>query len=84
MSLEPGLALQLVDIAIEACQEVQGEPQIDDSRGWAFRTSHFLRSVGSSRGGVGAPVWALRGRLRGVAMLSSSYAIAGLLPPSPL
>src|ERR671925_334531 len=42
MSLEPGLTLQTVDIAIEACQEVQGEPQIDDGRGWAFRPSRFF------------------------------------------
>ena len=46
MSLEPGLALQPVDIAIEACQEVQGEPQIDDGRGWAFRTSRFFAGRG--------------------------------------
>src|SRR5262249_9482441 len=46
MSLEPGVALQPVDIAIEACQEVQGEPQIDDGRGWAFRTSRFFAGRG--------------------------------------
>ena len=46
MSLEPGLVLQTVDIAIKACQEVQGEPQIDDGRGWAFRTSRFFAGRG--------------------------------------
>ena len=30
MSLEPGVALQPIDIAIKACQELQGEPQIDN------------------------------------------------------
>src|SRR6266498_3758228 len=46
MSLEPGVALQPVDIAIKACQELQGEPQIDDSRGGAFRTSRFFAGRG--------------------------------------
>ena len=36
----------------------------------------FLRGVGFSRRGVGAPAWGLRGRLWGVAMPSSSYIIA--------
>src|SRR5262245_33388453 len=42
MRFEPGVALQAIDIAIEACQEVQGEPQINDGRGGAFRTSRFF------------------------------------------
>jgi hypothetical protein len=42
MRFEPGVALQAIAIAIEACQEVQGEPQIDDGRGEAFRTSRFF------------------------------------------
>ena len=84
MSLEPGVALQPIDIAIKACQELQGEPQIDDGRGWAFRTSRFLRGVGSSRRGIGVPAWGLRGRLRGVAMPSSSYVIAVIFPTSPM
>ena len=46
MSLEPGLARQTVDIAIEACQEVQGEPQVDDGRGEAFRTPRFFAGCG--------------------------------------
>src|SRR5438552_15729359 len=46
MSLEPGLVLQTVDIAIKACQEVQGEPQIDDGRGWPFRPSRSFARHG--------------------------------------
>ena len=46
MSLEPGVALQAIDMAIKACQELQGEPQIDDGRGWAFRTSCFFAGRG--------------------------------------
>jgi hypothetical protein len=83
MSLEPGVALHTVDIAIEACQEVQGEPQIDDGRGCGpFGRPAFLRGMGSLRRGVGAPVWAVRGRLEGVAMPSSSCAIEGIFPTS--
>src|SRR5215470_18769682 len=46
MRLEPGMALQPLNIAIKACQEVQREPQIDDGRGWAFRTSRFFAGRG--------------------------------------
>ena len=46
MRLEPGVALQPVDRAIKACQKLQGEPQIDDGRGWAFRTSRFFAGRG--------------------------------------
>ena len=46
MRFEPGLALQAIDIAIEACQEVQGEPQIDDGLGWAFWTSRCFAGCG--------------------------------------
>src|SRR5215475_12293215 len=46
MRLEPGMALQPINIAIKACQEVQREPQIDDGRGWAFRTSRFFAGRG--------------------------------------
>src|SRR5215510_11931303 len=46
MSLEPGVVLQPIDRAIKAGQELQGEPQIDDGRGWAFRTSRFFAGRG--------------------------------------
>ena len=54
MSLKPGMALQPIDIAIKACQELQGEPQIDDGRGWAFRpdfdSSRYILAVDRERG----------------------------------
>ena len=84
MSLEPGVALQPIDIAIKACQELQGEPQIDNGRGWAFRTSRFF----AGRGLLTTRCWGARvgarGRLRGVAMPSSSYVIAVIFPTSPM
>src|SRR5262249_7214625 len=49
MRLEPGVALQPINIAIEACQEIQREPQIDDGRGWAFRTSRLFAGRGFLR-----------------------------------
>ena len=49
MGLEPRVALQTVDIAIEACHEFQGEPQIDDGRGGPFGRPAFFRGVVSSR-----------------------------------
>ena len=84
MSLEPGVALQPIDIALKACQELQGKPQIDDGRGWAFRTSRFFagRRLLTTRG-WGARGGA-RGRLRGVAMSSSSYVLAVIFPTSPM
>src|SRR5262249_5073486 len=64
MRLETGLALQTVDIAIEACQEVQGEPQIDNGRGGAFRPSCFFARRGllatrrwGARVGATGPSW---------------------------
>src|SRR5262249_57660889 len=84
MSFEPGVALQTVDIAIEACQEVQGEPQIDDGRGWAFRTSRFFagrRLLPTRRRGtrVGAAGPSPGCRHAVFLLCNGSY-----LPPSPL
>src|SRR5919204_6110321 len=42
MGLEPSVDLQTVDITVEARQEVHREPEINDGRGWPWRTSRFF------------------------------------------
>ena len=84
MSLEPGVALQPVDIAIKACQELQGEPQIDDGRGWAFRTSRFF----AGRELLTTQCWGARvgaaGPSPGCSHAVFLYVIAVIFPTSPM
>ena len=83
MSLEPGVALQPIDIAIKACQELQGSRRLTMVEGGPFGRPAF-----AGRGLLPTRYWGARvgaaGRLRGVAMPSSSYVIAVIFPTSPM